>query len=643
MNPRSKIKEILIRRQDKRYKRLLAERKVNYGEWVSAQERASAPAAVCAPDETAAFTLFVQRGGQLAADAEARIRAYFAANPGILLVYADEDRITEAGERHTPWYKPCWSPDTYRDFFYPGSVIAVRESLLGQAQLPPKLLDGAQAGACGVRRIFFDNAAQVRPYIDKLCLLAGGFACGESAIGHLDTVLFHAGSEAVWHDYMQTPETKELAAQLDRQRIGEPSPLVSIVIPSKDNPQVLGECLRSLRGMPRGSVRWEVIVVDNGSSEENRAAVEGLRGQQLSKKDEGGFCGMTYVYEPQQFNFSAMCNLGASRAAGSYLLFLNDDMEMCADDWLERMTRRASMPYVGSVGLKLYYPASVRIQHDGIVNLPVGPVHKLQFMDDDRSYYFGRNRYACDCAAATGACLMLRTELFRRLGGFCESLRVAYNDVELGFRLLENGYVNVVLNDRFAYHHESLSRGTDETPEKQERLAAEREQLYTLHPGFRGKDPYYPEGLNREGLDSRVVPGYLTARNSVQESGWRPFRGQLGKIRRDDCLMARVETTGPERIQGYSVVLGDDNACYDFYLLLIAQQGGSVFSMKLAAAYRQDLEENLPDQTNVALGGFIVRRQGERLPAGDYRIGVLAVNRVTGLRLYNETGKGLKI
>lgn len=130
------------------------------------------------------------------------------------------------------------------------------------------------------------------------------------------------------------------------------------------------------------------------------------------------------------------------------------------------MVSRALQPYVGSVGLKLYYPDSVKIQHDGIVNLPVGPVHKLQFMEDDRSYYFGRNRFTQDCVAVTGACLLIRTEVFREAGGFREVLRVAYNDVELGFRLLEMGYYNVVWNDRFAYHHESLSRGSDESPEK---------------------------------------------------------------------------------------------------------------------------------------------------------------------------------
>ena len=112
--------------------------------------------------------------------------------------------------------------------------------------------------------------------------------------------------------------------------------------------------------------------------------------------------------------------------------------------------------------------------------------------------------------------------------------------------------------------------------------------------------------------------------------------------------MARVETAGPERIQGYSVILGDDNACYDKILVLLPEdtQGQreadrKVWSMKILPAYRQELEENLPDQKNVALGGFCVSRAGEQLPMGIYTIGVLAVNRVSGLRLWNTTGKNM--
>ena len=114
--------------------------------------------------------------------------------------------------------------------------------------------------------------------------------------------------------------------------------------------------------------------------------------------------------------------------------------------------------------------------------------------------------------------------------------------------------------------------------------------------------------------------------------------------------MARVETAGPERIQGYSVILGDDNACYEKYLLLLPAETDvsqdtdrGTWFMKLLPAYRQELEENLPDQKNVALGGFCVSRKGEQLPAGTYSIAVLAVNRVSKLKLWNTTGKYMTV
>ena len=372
---------------------------------------------------------------------------------------------------------------------------------------------------------------------------------------------------------------------------------VSVIIPSKDNPEVLEKCLHSLTRRSEGRIPVEILLVDNGSSAENKQKTEEL----IGRIRESGVP-VRYIYEPAEFNFSAMCNRGAELAEGKFLLFLNDDIEVCGNGWLDKMVIRAMQPYVGSVGLKLYYPDSVKIQHDGIVNLPVGPVHKLQFMEDDKSYYFGRNRFDLNCVAVTGACLLIRTEVFRETGGFREALRVAYNDVDLGFCLVEMGYYNVVLNDCFAYHHESLSRGSDESPEKMRRLTEERELLYQMHPQFRGMDPFYPMGLNREGLDSRVVPAYLTDRNILQEPAWRceSWQELLENARQDDCLMARVETAGPERIQGYSVILGDDNACYDKLLVLLPEdtQGQreadrKVWSMKILPAYRQELEENL--------------------------------------------------
>lgn len=631
MQIKKTVRQLLIRQLDKRYERQLSCRKISYADWISKTEKKKSVLSCSGEQE---IVLFYYAKGRMSSACISEISSYFAANPEMLILYGDEDVQTADGERKCPWYKPCWSPDLYLDCFYLGSVMAVRKTLV--EQIAPELLQGKPAGTLFIP---FEHPEEIRRTADSLIMAAGGFEKGCRSIGRVPSVLFHVNEDRDREAFLPGVSGEEEGQEFLPNVKGDEGPnspeivgeLVSVIIPSKDNPEVLKKCLGSLKTYVNQK-KAEIIIVDNGSTPENRVQVEEMAQ------------GMIYLYHPMEFNFSAMCNLGAAQAKGRFLLFLNDDMEMCKDGWMEAMMQKAAQPYVGAVGLKLYYPDSIRIQHDGITNLPVGPVHKLQFFEDNRSYYFGRNRYNQNCLAVTGACLMLEKEKFREAGGFRESLRVAYNDVDLGFALYETGYQNVVLNTHYAYHHESLSRGSDETWEKQKRLEDEREQLYRLHPVLHGEDPYYPAQLNREGLDSRIVPGYITVYNTVQKPAWQRVPFDIGQIREDQCVMARVETSGPDKMQGYGVVLGDDNACYEKYLMLQPEDmEGVSWYMKLEGQYRQDLEENLPDQKNVALSGFCVNRDGECLKPGNYRIGVMARNRINRLTLLGWSGKNVKI
>ena len=375
-------------------------------------------------------------------------------------------------------------------------------------------------------------------------------------------------------------------------------------------------------------------MVDNGSSEENRLQIEDFlrKAPGLSK----------YIYQPMEFNFSRMCNLGAKEASGELLLFLNDDVEAVSLGWLERMADKALRPYVGAVGLKLYYPGGKKLQHVGIVNLLDGPIHKLQLMEDDRDYY-GFNKADRNVLAVTGACLMVQREKYMQAGGMNEALRVTYNDVDLCFRLWELGYHNVVVNSCFAYHHESLSRGEDTSLEKHHRLVEEQKGLYDRHPELKGHDPYYSSGFNGEVWDAAVRPAYRTAGNCMQKAAFRETIVDLSRYRRDDCLMFAVQKWDAQCIQGYSVVLGDNNACYDRKLLLWkpeeeekSEQGKiCCYCIDLKGQYRPDLEENMADQVHVALCGFWLKP--ENIPAGVYRVGVLADSRVSGIRLRNDS------
>ena len=262
-------------------------------------------------------------------------------------------------------------------------------------------------------------------------------------------------------------------------------PLVSIIIPSKDHPQILMRCIDSI--LEFTSYRnFEFVVVDNGSSEGNKALIS----RYLEK------VGGRYVYEPAPFNFSQMCNIGAANAKGEYLLFLNDDVEMFQPQWLERMLGHAQQKHTGAVGAKLYYPQTTLIQHTGVSNPKTGPLHSFMGLDDQVPYYFGWNRVDNNCIGVTGACLMVSAEKFREVGRFDENLPVAYNDVKLCFALHRQGYYNVIRNDVVAYHHESLSRGSDHIDDpKLIRLSKELTGLYGAFPELKGKDPYMNEHL----------------------------------------------------------------------------------------------------------------------------------------------------
>ena len=233
-----------------------------------------------------------------------------------------------------------------------------------------------------------------------------------------------------------------------------------------------------------------------------------------------------------------------------------------------------SVPMWGRWAASCFTPDTDKIQHAGITNLPMGPVHKLQFLRDNKCYYDNRNRGIRNVSAVTAACLMVRREVFEEAGGFCESMQVAFNDVDFCFTLLEKGYYNAVCNHIHLLHHESMSRGADESEEKLKRLHRERTMLYDRHPGLNGKDPFYHDWLNRTGLDTRIQPAYRSGREIADVQAAKEVAKEsneayvLKNARKDRCLLVRIEAADASHISGYGVVLGSDNACFNGKLLL---------------------------------------------------------------------------
>ncbi|MBQ8597304.1 MAG: glycosyltransferase, partial [Lachnospiraceae bacterium] len=583
--------------------------------------------------------------GEISRVALPLITRTFNENKNLILIYGDEDRL-QAEERINPWFKPDWSPDTFLSYFYFGGLVAVRQKNLKEAydnldlQERMRLKDGKEL----LYRLFCE-----------MLKAGGGFKIGhDSEHGpavHLPYVLFHSredGFEQIKN--LQLPVGDLAAAPGEPGDVGKVTDYnevqLSVIIPSKDNPKVLFQCIDSLITRTGTNCTYEILVIDNGSNEENKGIIEKkIQALQESAQKPAacgdGFAKIKYLYHPMTFNFSVMCNMGAEAAEGSLLLFLNDDMEIIQPDWLELMLQKVRLPYVGAVGAKLVYPGTDIIQHAGITNLRVGPAHKLQYLSDEKIYYFGKNRGVHNMLAVTGACLMVRKDVFRQAGGFAPELAVAFNDVDLCYTIHELGYYNVVRNDVVLYHHESLSRGKDgESTEKQLRLQREKDILYERHQDIYGKDPFYHQNLTMDMLEAEYSPAFhYQVKLDMPWSEAQSCAQLIAKAREDKCLVVGMECAmdlykwqygiSPEKgkvkpkaedmgyyFQGYSFVIGADNACYKKKLLLKNGDSGEVFAIPMESRYRQDIKKNLKDQINVDLTGYAAKLQKDKLPEG---------------------------
>lgn len=421
-----------------------------------------------------------------------------------------------------------------------------------------------------------------------------------------------------------------------------PHPLVSVVIPSKDHPKVLEQCLRSFRKKTLYDC-YEWIVVDNGSSGENRDRIKKLQKEYK----------FLYLYEEMPFNFSKMCNMGVARAHGDMILLLNDDIEIIEKNWLGRMVGQALLPHVGAVGARLWYAGGRLIQHAGITNLQIGPSHKLVTFQDDQDYYYGRSCVAYDMIGVTAACLMVTKKKYEEVGGLDETMAVSYNDVDFCFKLWEAGYYNVLRNDVVLYHHESLSRGLDEHDEnKWERLLAEKRNLYARHPQLDGKDPFYHEALIDNASDYRCNykfpyedPLYTVEVKPLQEAELRGIREERLKLMVDRAEMQhKIHEEEPDIvwIMGWCYVPGEDNALYDKKMLL-RRADGPGYTAVPADWHRKDVVESLRGEEHIELAGFVLRVLKKDLEAGSYRIGMLCTNQVTGEKALSWSEKEIAV
>lgn len=616
------------------------------------------------------FVLFYGVKGVLEQEAEDFFAEYFADHTEVGIAYADEDylgtlqefygdRVTETSYakeyqfgdtgcyRGEPWFKPEFSPDTLRSFFYFGNVFAIRGERLacvlqGENQLSiyEMVLDVVeQTGYVGhIAEVLFTNEVKMQ---DCKC------RCGINENNNHENEVHTSNVCAT-----------ERKHGLCKQKYD--NSLISIVIPSKDNSKILKRCLSTLVDIT-GYPYYEIILVDNGSSEQELVNIRTLiteiqEDYDLKWADDEEPkppLSIQYIYQKADFNFSAMCNLGAKAAKGEQLLFLNDDMEIIDSDWLENMMGQATLSHVGAVGTKLYYPQSeqekgtpYRIQHVGITNMGIGPAHKLAGMLDEGDLYHGHNLLNYNMLAVTAACLMVSKERFWEVGGFDEALAVAYNDVELCFKLYEKGYYNVQRNDVVLLHHESLSRGQDTSPEKAARLEHEKTLLYKKHPLLKAKDPFYSEHLVQWKKDVAYSCNYLYPYDKMVEpkllekalAGRVPKEHQNKYIRKltgENLSMFsidRAEVTACEEtlvIEGWFVLRERDNATIQRSLLLKNMDNQEIYEITVHPKLRYDVEDLFQEESrsghgtrNTALSGIQCIIDKNKLAGGSYQIGI---------------------
>ena len=533
-------------------------------------------------------------------------------------IYSDEDKLDENGRRHFPHFKPDWSPDTFMCLMYTNHLAAYRKSIVDEIGGLRSEFDGAQDYDMTLRFIEKTNRiAHIPKVLYHWRQQPNSVAADIDAKPYVKEAMLRLKEDALKRrgiegDVVYVPEVSQY--RVVYKPVNEP--LVSIVIPSKDNYAVYERCITSLVEKTLYK-NYEIITIDNGSSDENKTKY-----RQLCDKT-----GAVYQYQKRDFNFSVMCNMGAESANGEFLLFLNDDMEIIDGSWLGIMVGQAMQKHTGAVGAKLLYPESTAIQHCGVINLPIGPGHAFSPFDDSAPLYFGRNKLDYNYIAVTAACLCIRKSTFDAIGGFDEELAVAYNDVEFCFRLHEKGLYNVVRTDAVLWHHESVSRGSDEeSVEKKKRLGGEMELLYNKHPKLRGKDPFYNPNLVKNKVDFGIDvtdSGHIS-RITGADIDITPYLNANVRANLD-----RVNEGEVTEIDGWAYVDGIKlNNCNKKRVLLINEENRAL-AAETRTVIRLDISAAYGKKGSLNLSGFGSSIDTTLIRPGRYRIGILLENTVT--------------
>ncbi|WP_415915437.1 glycosyltransferase [Pseudomonas amygdali] len=408
-------------------------------------------------------------------------------NPDAGLIYSDEDKIDTEGNRSSPYFKSDWNEFLFRSQNMICHLGAYRRDLVNEVGQFRVGFEGAQD---------YDLALRC---IEKL---------KRDQIIHIPRVLYHwrihAGSTAMAGDekpYAALAGVKALDEHLERQgRIGSTEllptgqyrvhynlpttlPLVTLVIPTRNAHALVKQCIDSIKSLTTYK-NYEIILIDNGSDDP-----ESLEYFAQIDQEEN----IRVLRDDGPFNYSALNNGAVRIAKGELIGLINNDIEVITPDWLSEMVSIALQPKVGAVGARLWYPDN-RLQHGGVV-VGIGGVagHAHKYLPKGAHGYFCRAELIQEFSAVTAACLIIKKSIFDEVGGLDEQhLKIAFNDVDFCLRVQEAGYLNVWTPFSELYHHESATRGLEDTPQKQERFGHEIRYIKNRWPNIQVDYAYSP-------------------------------------------------------------------------------------------------------------------------------------------------------
>lgn len=450
------------------------------------------------------YIAFLDHDDMLSKDALYFVAGCINQCPSAKLIYSDEDWIDENDTRLTPHFKSDWNPDLFYSHNYITHLSVFEATLITKVQ-------GLRLGVEGSQD--YDLILRCLPYI------------GAGEIQHIPRILYHwraiEGSTALdsgEKSYTVAAGKKSLqdhfvsiglgsvvveSSEIDntyriRWPIPKAEPRVTLIIPTKDMKSVTEVAVASILKKTTYS-NYHIVIVDNNSTDKD--ALRYL--DELNQKEQR----VSVLSYNHPFNYSAINNFAVAQTEGDIIGLINNDVEVINGDWLSEMVSHASRAGIGCVGAKLYYRDET-IQHAGIImGLGGTAAHSHKHFPRDHPGYIGRLKMTQNLSGVTAACLLVRREVYEKVGGLNEKhLKVAYNDVDFCLKVKAAGYNNLWTPFAELYHYESLSRGYEDNPEKKKRFAEETTFLKEKWGDVLKKDPYYNPNLtlDREDFSIRV-------------------------------------------------------------------------------------------------------------------------------------------